>query len=1016
MAGRVIWEGVCMGLFSKKDRQADGRKKPKERKPHLVRKSIGLVLAVGFLAVVLVLGSILGGSMGSLVTRLLGSPVDAPSSQTVQETNDATRQAADQVEEEGAVLLQNNDETLPLSTDITRVNVFGWASVDWLGGGSGSGGVSSTEVGLLDALKSYGIETNEDLTKMYEDFHAAGQRPKTLASKPSESSVLYEPSIGDRNYYTDDLLNEAKDFSDTAIVVLQRYSGESNDMPLEQYKVTTKDGDVQTDASRTSLDLSTEEEELLAYVGANYDHVIVVVNAANAMSLGAVESTPGVDAVLWAGYTGQYSAEVLPKILWGEVNPSGRTADTFAYDFSTAPSYANASEHVGVYTGADGLYPADGTQMGNFSSPEPYTQVSYVDYAEGIYVGYKWYETADAEGFWNATSNEHGAGYKGVVQYPFGYGLSYTSFDWQVVDEPEQGSALGDKTSITVRVTNTGSVAGKDVVELYYSAPYTAGGIEKSAVVLGDYAKTGLLDPGESQDVTLSVDARSMASYDVYDANGNGFVGYELDPGTYTLTLRHDAHTVDATDGSTLSLTLAEGRQFPTDEKTGATVSNKFTGDAAVDGVGVDGLDSGQSITYLTRADFAGSWPAVASSREMPQSVAALNLYSADQLAADDAREAAMPTTGAKNGLAIEENGAITDLGRELGANYDDPQWDSLLDQLTVSEMEGLVGNGYSGTSPLPSVGRDYETRELDGPAQVSGFVPINPGTGFPSATVLAQTWNRDLALQMGLVCGEQASQRGLSGWYAPATNIHRSPFNGRNFEYYAEDPLLSGQTCGNVVAGARNAGVYCYVKHFICNDGEAGVYRDGVYTWMSEQTLREEYLEPFRQIVEDFNGTALMSSYGRVGAVWTGGSEALLAGVLRGEWGFDGVVVTDFSDHPAYMNGDQMLRHGGDLWMCMTGSLTSDPSSASYVSELRRATKDSLFAYLDARVANENYVASTGDTAAARPLSSAIATPVPLLLNVLRVVSVALVALAVWRLVVGIRLRRTKRGVSGRE
>ena len=355
----------------------------------MTRKKVFFALAVAFMVVVMVVGFILENSVSPVVTRLFGTLVDKPPEETVATTNDAARQLASEVEAQGGVLLANNG-TLPLSSDVTKVNVFGWASVDWLGGGSGSGCVTSVETDLISALNDAGIETNTELTAMYQDFHAAGKRPKTLSSKPEESSVLYEPSIADRTCYTDELLQNAQDFSDTAIVVLQRYAGESNDMPLVQYKVSEKNGSVETDASRTSLDLSTEEEALLAYVGATYKNVIVVVNSANAMALGALDSTPGIDAVLLAGYTGQYGAEVLPQILWGEVNPSGRTADTYAYDFSTAPAYASASNHVGAYTSADGLYPADGTQNGNFALPEGYDQVSYVDYSEGIYVGYKW--------------------------------------------------------------------------------------------------------------------------------------------------------------------------------------------------------------------------------------------------------------------------------------------------------------------------------------------------------------------------------------------------------------------------------------------------------------------------------------------------------------------------------------------------------------------------------------------------------------------------------------------------
>ena len=363
---------------------------------HMMRKKVFFALAVASMAAVTVVGFILENSVSPVVTRLFGTPVDKPSEAAVAATDDAARQLASEVEAQGVVLLAN-DGTLPLSAGVTGVNVFGWASVDWLGGGSGSGCVASVETDLISALNDAGIETNTELTAMYQDFRAAGKRPKTLSSRPEESSVLYEPSIEDRTCYTEELLRDAQAFSDTAIVVLQRYAGESNDMPLVQRKVSKQNGPVVADVRRTSLDLSTEEEALLAYVGATYESVIVVVNSANAMALGALESTPGIDAVLLVGYTGQYGAEELPKILWGEVCPSGRTADTYAYDLSTAPSYASASEHVGAYASAGGLYPADGTKNSNLASPEDYGQVSYVDYSEGVYVGYKWYETADAE-------------------------------------------------------------------------------------------------------------------------------------------------------------------------------------------------------------------------------------------------------------------------------------------------------------------------------------------------------------------------------------------------------------------------------------------------------------------------------------------------------------------------------------------------------------------------------------------------------------------------------------------
>ena len=419
---------------------------------------------------------------------------------------------AEQIAAEGAVLLKN-DGALPLASDVTKVNVFGWGSTQWLGSGSGSGRVVSTDTGLLDALEAAGIDYNSELTDMYKAFQPerpyASNQVGTLNSWPEQSCRLYEPDINDTDYYTTTMLENAKAFSDTAIVVFNRFAGESNDCPQVQYKQTTKDGDIIVDESRTYLDLSTEEEDLLTYVGENYENVIVLLNTGNVMAVGQVESIPGVDACLMVGLTGTNAATAIPKLLWGDINPSGRTADTWAYRFDTAASYANAGLNgVGVYSNADGLYPADGTTMGNLGeSNYPYTQVSYVDYAEGIYVGYKWYETADAEGYWDTVSNEYGNGYEGVVQYPFGYGLSYTDFDWEVTDASANVTSLTKDGEVTVKVkvTNKGSVAGKDVVELYYTAPYITGEIEKSSVELGAFAKTEELQPGESQELTLTI-------------------------------------------------------------------------------------------------------------------------------------------------------------------------------------------------------------------------------------------------------------------------------------------------------------------------------------------------------------------------------------------------------------------------------------------------------------------------------------------------------------------------------
>ncbi|MCD8398310.1 MAG: glycoside hydrolase family 3 C-terminal domain-containing protein [Lachnospiraceae bacterium] len=878
-----------------------------------------------------------------------------------------------EIQAESTVLLQNENDTLPLDNSITKVNVFGWASTQWLGGGSGSGGVSEVEVDLLQALSDYGISYNTSLTEMYQNFASSREYTNSLNASPEECCRLYEPSIDNADYYSEELLSEAKDWSDTALVVIGRFSGESNDIPTAQYKVTDQSGSVTVDDSRSYLNLSTEEIRLLEYVGANYENVIVLLNTGNVMTVGEIESIPGIDACLLAGLTGSAGASVLPAILWGEISPSGKTADTWAYDLTTSAAYANAgADGVGSYLNASGYYPNDGTVNVSLGDDSAYDQVSYVDYTEGIYVGYRWYETADEEGFWDETENEYGTGYDSVVQYPFGYGLSYTSFTWEVIDAPADGTELtaNMELSVTVRVTNTGAVAGKDVVQLYFSAPYTTGGIEKSSVELAAFAKTSLLEPGESEELTLTFAAEDMASYDCYDANNNHFAGYELEAGEYLLTLRRDAHTIDDCEQALICCVLSEGICYETDSSTGNTVSNKFTGEDAIDGVSLDGSDSGQEIVWLTRADFEGTFPTEnVGSRAMSESIANLNLYTEEMAEAWMDPEDEPITTGADNGLLIEENGVTTELGYQLGADYDDPLWEDLLDQLTIEEMTELVTHAYSHTAALESVGKEA-AKELDGPSQIGSFVGSNTGTGFPSESTLAQSWNTDLARQMGRAIGTEALQYGISGWYAPTANLHRTPLGGRNYEYFSEDSLLTGEFCGNVVAGSLEAGCYCYIKHFICNDQESGIYRDGIYTWLTEQTLRELYLTPYQIAIEDYGATGIMTSYNRLGAVWSGGSEALLTGILRDEWNFQGAVITDYSDHHTYMNGDQSLRAGGDLWMDgYGGTFRYETGSNSFQQALRRAAKHILYMYLNARVVNRDYAAAIGDETALRPI-----------------------------------------------
>ena len=389
-------------------------KQPKVRKSHPVLHGIGLVLSVILLVAVLV-GTYVLSTMATIIDSFIGAPSGHYSDAEIADTKVKAEALAADVEAEETVLVRNNDNTLPLAADNKKINVFGWASTAWLGGGSGSGGVSGVNTDLLAALTAYGVAYNTELTDMYKDFQDGREYTRTLSAWPEQSGHLYEPDINNQTYYTQSMLDNAKNFSDTAVVVIGRLAGESNDATKQQYKRTEKGGNIVVDDTRTMLELTTEEEDLLNYVGANYAHVVVLINSTNVMELGQIETIPGIDACLIAGLSGSEGATAVPEVLWGDREPSGRTADTWAYDLTTAVSYANAGmEGVGKYSAADGLYPADGTTNGNLDTPYTYEQVSYVDYAEGIYVGYKWYETADAEGYWDAESNEHGTGYAAV--------------------------------------------------------------------------------------------------------------------------------------------------------------------------------------------------------------------------------------------------------------------------------------------------------------------------------------------------------------------------------------------------------------------------------------------------------------------------------------------------------------------------------------------------------------------------------------------------------------------------
>lgn len=915
---------------------------------------------------------------------------------TDNETVTAARQSGEnlalQIEQNGIVLLENKKTgtvegkdkySLPLDKSVDQVNVFGWSSTQWIGGGSGSGRVVSStsnlnvQTGLLEALTNANISYNTDLTDMYKKFCAA--RPKytqgTLNSYEYEFHRIIEPSM---DMYSDTLLEDAKSYSDTALVVIGRMSGESSDAPKVQYKGNSASSTV-SDATRTYLDISTEEEELLTYVGQNYENVIVIVNSTNTMNLSFMRDIEGLDSCLLVGGSGINAAKAIPQVLYGEVSPSGRLTDTYAYDFSTAASYANAGmEGENLYTNGKslGLYPADGTTNGNVgNSNQTYPGVAYVDYKEGIYVGYKWYETADVEGFWDGVVAKKNwnitNGYKDVVQYPFGYGLSYTTFSKEIVGLSHKANsnlAKDDTIEVTVRVKNTGDVKGREVVQLYYTPPYEAGQIEKSAINLSAFGKTTELEPGKFEDIKLTFNVRDMASYDTYDDNGNGHSTYELDAGTYQIKLMDDSHNLadlvktsdTKSDSSTIDYKVASTIIYSEDAYTGNEVKNRFTGEDATDGVGIDGQDTNANITYLSRSMFDFTFPDLSAARAITTEIAKYNLYTPAMAEAWINSSDQPITTGQSNGLTVFTDGLINELGLALGKDYDDERWETLLNQMTIDEMKKLVLHGYVKNDSVASIGKPKFT-DVDGPAQIGSFNQANVGTGFPNATVVAQTWSSSLAYDFGLALGKETKALGYDGWYGPGLNLHRSPFGGRNYEYYSEDSYLTGVMASSAIKGAKNTGVYAYLKHLAVYDQES--YRDGLYVWLNEQSFRETYLKPFQMAVQLGGASGIMTSYNRIGAVWTGGSSALLNEVLRDEWGFKGCVLTDYADHHAYMNMDQAIRNGGDLWMdgwSSNGTFKMETSSNSFNQALRRASKNIVYMTLNALYTNSIYNADS--------------------------------------------------------
>ena len=843
------------------------------------------------LAVVVCVNMICFGPMSTLIGLATGNGTLS------DETNEEAAEVAEEIMEDGIVLLKN-ESLLPLN-ETKKLNIFGWESINPAYGGAGSGGINDLYdiVSLNQGLENAGFSINQELVDFYNNYGA--DNPEMSIQK--QSWTLPEPPV---DTYSDELIKSAKEYSDVAVVVLSRKAGEGhNDIPMDVRKAAYDNNSDEYDdfpEGEHYLQLSQTERDMVDMVCSNFDNVIVVYNGANQFELGFADEYPQIKSVVWCPGTGNVGFNALGKVFSGEVNPSGKTPDTFIYDMTTAPWWNNAEKTE--YTNLADLA-VEGMNAGTAQVYAP----AFTNYVEGIYVGYKYYETAAQEG---------AIDYDKTVQYPFGYGLSYTEFEQKMGELEEKDGQI----SVDVEVTNTGDVAGKDVVEVYYNPPYTNGGIEKSSANLIEFAKTDLLQPGESQTVTVTFSIEDMASYDENHAKA-----YVLEKGDYAISINSDSHTVlDQKTYTADKDVVYKGENKRASDDTAAT--NVFE-------------DAKGDVTYLSRADHFANYeeataaPASAELGEPYVSEYHLNSNFDKTTYLND--EDVMPTTGADNGLTLADM---------RDADYDDPRWEKLLDQLTVDEMANMIAMAGYQTAAMDSVGK-VATLDFDGPAAINNNFTGVGSIGFPIEVVVASTWNKELAQAWGECMGKISQEMGAEGWYAPGMNTHRTAFGARNYEYFSEDGVLAGNMGAKAVEGARKYGVYSYIKHFALYEGNAKM----VSVWSNEQAIREIYLKPFEISVKQGGANAVMVSWSFLGDKWTGESSNLMNTVLRDEWGFRGMALTDFfrNNGHGFMNADAALANGVDAMLSTFNgeeNNVANPEHPTDVLQMRNACKNVMY------------------------------------------------------------------------
>ena len=858
-----------------------------------------------------------------------------PALDTKEKAFDNGNSVVRQICEEGMVLLKNEGNALPLANG-AKVSIFGKNSVNLVYGGSGSAAPGAGATGkygarksIYDSLTEAGFQCNEALKTFYESSASGAGRSTNPSMNNNGVSAL---KTGETPYssYTDAVKNSYDNFGDAAIVVFSRIAGENWDLPRA----------ADDNPDRHYLELDNNERELLRQIGQSgkFQHIIVLMNSSNYIDLGFLkaETNPTdyndfgkyVDGAIVVGSPGAEGIMALGKILNGTVNPSGHTVDTVYTNYSNDPTWQNFGGNFGEKGNADAYL--------NMSGDLPRTTYYFVEYEENIYMGYRYYETrghVEGEEWYNAN-----------VVYPFGYGLSYATFTQELLNKSalEAAALKADEPfDVQIKVTNDSAteVSGKQVVQLYAEAPYTAGGIEKSYKVLVGFAKTKMLAKGESDTVTITVNPYDFASFDSKDKNNNNFKGYELEAGNYVFHAGTDAHNDFASFTKELA---APGAQFAKDPVTQYDVQVLFPEMTSA-------MNPAQS---LSRNNFAGTFPQLVTKEERMKDDAFFAKLKSFETTNNEVYDK-LPKMGVKNDVKF------TDLA---GKAYDDPLWESFLDQLLFNEMLKIFNDGLYHTTPIA------RTTSADGPTGIvafSGDPAVYNTCYYQSECLLAQTYNVELAEKEGLAIGEECligNEKGdklpYPGWYAPGVNLHRSPFSGRNTEYYSEDPFLSGKMAAKLITSVQSKGVYVNIKHFVLNDQETHRSKNGIATWADEQAMRELYLKPFEIAIKEGKARGLMTSFNRIGTEWAGGSYRLLTTILRNEWGFRGSVICDYHTD-TYMDSKQMLYAGGDLNLCGVDTLwlqtsrkyRTDPVSPKNAKDahlLRRAAHNNLYALVN--------------------------------------------------------------------